>query len=219
LVGVIIVVAAIALGAVGLYASDKKDDTPIPNSLQIQEGMDEKPDEPLEPSQITSKDDFMPRPKGYDILIDKSAREMKIFVSGKLYRTYTVYLGFTPDGHKTRRGDGRTPEGEYYISRRNEASVYYRSLLISYPSPRDTQRAVSSGLVNRSVLDAVISAYAKKATPPQNTRLGGNICIHGEGSRSRPQKDWTAGCIAVTNREMSEIFGLIPAGTPVTIRP
>ncbi|MBI2844615.1 MAG: L,D-transpeptidase family protein [Armatimonadetes bacterium] len=164
-------------------------------------------------------DDFTPRPKGYHLLVDKTDRKMTMFVSGKEYRSYTVYLGFAPTGHKTRRGDGRTPEGTYYVCRRNTESSYYRSLLISYPSLEDARNGVESGLVNKSTLDAVISAYERRSTPPQDTRIGGSICIHGEGSRSRPQTDWTAGCIAVTNEEMDEIFSLVPLGTPVTIRP
>lgn len=175
-------------------------------------------EEPLMPAPPRTLD-FQPREKGYHILVDKTARKMTVFVSGREYRTYTTYLGFTPDGHKTRRGDGRTPEGDYYVSRRNAQSAYYRSLLISYPSPDDARQGVNSGLVNGSVLSTVTSAYRKGVSPPQNTRLGGNICIHGEGNRSRPKEDWTAGCMAVTNQEMAEIFSMIPLGTPVTILP
>lgn len=163
--------------------------------------------------------DFAPRQRGYYILVEKSERKMTMFVSGRQYRTYDIYLGFTPDGHKTRRGDGRTPEGEYYVCKRNTKSAYYRSLLVSYPSPGDARRGVASGLVRGSVLSAVRSAYQRGVSPPQNTRLGGSICIHGEGSRCRQREDWTAGCIAVTNKEMAEIFSLIPLGTPVTILP
>jgi hypothetical protein len=109
--------------------------------------------------------DFMPRQKGYHILVEKSERKMTMFVSGRGYRTYTIDLGFTPEGHKTRRGDGRTPEGEYYVCKRNTKSAYYRSLLISYPSPDDARQGVDSGLVNGSVLSAVIAAYQRGASP------------------------------------------------------
>ena len=105
-------------------------------------------------------------------------------------------LGFTPDGHKTRSGDGRTPEGRYWINRRNPRSEFYLSLGISYPNAQDIVRAKAMGV-----------------SP------GGDIFIHGgPNARSTKRKgDWTAGCIAVTDAEMEEIWSLVPTGVPITI--
>ena len=214
----VVIIVTIASCAVVIQASDKKPDST--HRQQIAQAVEET--SPVQKEEIKTEPkptapDFVPRPKGYHILVKKSDRLMSIYVSGRLYRAYSIELGFTPDGHKIRRGDGRTPEGEYYVCKRNPNSAYYLSLLVSYPSPRDAKSGVENGLVGASTLNDVVRAYNNRSTPPQDTRLGGNICIHGEGSRPR-NSDWTAGCIAVTNKEMAEIFSLIPIGTPVTIQ-
>lgn len=214
----VVIIVAIASFVVIIHASDKKPYSP--HRQQIAQAVEEAlpAQEEIKTETEPAAPDFEPRPKGYHILVKKSGRLMSIYISGKLYRTYSVELGFTPDGHKTRRGDGRTPEGEYYICRRNPNSAYYLSLLVSYPSPQDVKSGVESGLVGASTVNAVTRAYNNGSIPPQDTRLGGNICIHGEGGRPR-NPDWTAGCVAVTNKEMAEIFSLIPIGAPVTIQP
>lgn len=215
----VVIVTAVASCAVIIQASEMRADRPEAQTARVSENIDPTPvQEEVSPAPKPETPEFEPSARGYHILIDKSGRRMTIYVSGKIFRSYSVGLGFTPEGHKTKRGDGRTPEGVYYVCRRNSASTFYRSLLVSYPSPADAKYGVETGRVGAETLNAVVWAYHRRSVPPQNTRLGGNICIHGEGGRSRPDTDWTAGCIAVTNKEMTDIFSLIPVGTPVTIR-
>lgn len=134
------------------------------------------------------------------IVIEKAARRMQLMQDGKAVRTYRIALGFTPTGDKERQGDGKTPEGEFTIDRRNDRSAFHLSLGLDYPRPEDRARAAAGG-------------YSP----------GGDIFIHGqpnalaEGFRLRG--DWTAGCVAVTNAEMREIWAVTPIGTVVEIRP
>lgn len=117
-----------------------------------------------------------------------------------MLRAYPVALGFSPEGDKAREGDGRTPEGRFTIDRRNAASAYTLSLGIDYPRPEDRARARKAG-------------YSP----------GGDIMIHGQPNAvpdgSMLPGDWTAGCIALSNAEIREIWQVVPIGTPVEIRP
>jgi murein L,D-transpeptidase YafK len=111
-------------------------------------------------------------------------------------KKYDVDLGFAPRGHKQIEGDGRTPEGSYFIDRRNPNSAYHLSLGISYPNAKDI-------------------AYAKSI----GKSPGGEIFIHGGpvllGDRSKP--DWTAGCISVTNKEIEIMYAMVKNGTQIDI--
>ena len=135
------------------------------------------------------------------IVLRKAKRELTLWRDGKVIRTYRVSLGRTPAGAKDREGDGKTPEGSYTISGRNRASKFHLSLRISYPERRDRERAALLQL------------------PP-----GGDIMIHGlpngqDSGEGYLGSDWTEGCIAVTNREIEEIWRLVPNGTPIRIEP
>jgi len=136
------------------------------------------------------------------LVVFKSKRRLGLYraVNGEpvLLRSYDVDLGFTPRGDKAEFGDGRTPEGTYYINRRNENSAYHLSLGISYPDVSDMAEARAKGL-----------------------NPGGDIFIHGGPNlfRNRFKRDWTAGCISVNNREIEEIWAMVPLGTPIAIRP
>ncbi|MCR9067975.1 MAG: L,D-transpeptidase family protein [Rhodobacteraceae bacterium] len=124
----------------------------------------------------------------------KSERLLAAFHHGEMLEVYDMNLGFAPTGHKTEYGDGRTPEGEYLIDRRNPNSEYYLSLGISYPNEAD-----------------VAQARARGVNP------GGDIFIHGTTWPFRGKEDWTAGCIAVTNREMRQLYAMVAVGTPITL--
>ncbi len=136
------------------------------------------------------------------ILIEKSARSMTLFSDGKPINKYRVALGREPEGKKTTEGDCKTPEGCYTIDYRNENSSFYRALHISYPNEQDRQQAAELGV-----------------SP------GNGIMIHGLKNgmgwvgKGHLVRDWTLGCIAVTNREMDEIWRLTPVGTKVEIVP
>lgn len=135
-------------------------------------------------------------PRANHIVVSKSNRVLALMNGEKTLKRYRVHLGFAPEGHKQRSGDGRTPEGRYYIDRRNPRSDFYLSLGVSYPNVIDVARARAMGV-----------------SP------GGDIFIHGGPKRAadRRKKDWTAGCIAVSDSEIEEIWSMVPTGIPITI--
>jgi murein L,D-transpeptidase YafK len=145
------------------------------------------------------------------ILVVKSERVLVFYSSEKEYESFRVGLGFCPTGHKAREGDGRTPEGEYYICTKNPRSRYYLSIGISYPSIKDANR----GQITRAEHKRIASAIRARRQPPWKTALGGEICIHGKGAGS----DWTLGCIALENGDMKWLYEKTRIGTPVVILP
>lgn len=131
------------------------------------------------------------------VIVYKGQRKMHLMHKGKALRSYDVGLGFAPFHHKREEGDGRTPEGEYTIDRRNPNSKFHLSIGINYPNAQDTAKALAAGV-----------------------KPGGEIFIHGRPSRyAGGGRDWTAGCIAVTNKEMERIYAMVKDGTPISIYP
>jgi murein L,D-transpeptidase YafK len=136
------------------------------------------------------------------IVVVKSARTMTLESNGRILKTYKIALGGQPVGAKQRQGDRKTPEGKYVIDAKNEHSQFFMALRLSYPNAADRAHARSLG-----------------AGP------GGDVEIHGLGKQygwigpRHRLVDWTDGCIAVTNEEIQEIFGLVPVGTRVEIKP
>lgn len=149
------------------------------------------------------------------IVVKKSQRKLILYAGGKVVRTYHVGLGLSPVGDKVRQGDRRTPEGDFYIFTKNDKSAFYLSLGISYPNTEDAERGLRDGLITKAEYAAIIQANKSKTTPPQNTKLGGDIYIHGRGATS----DWTWGCVALEDDDVRELFNAIPVGTPVRIEP
>jgi murein L,D-transpeptidase YafK len=141
-------------------------------------------------------------PEVTSIVVNKGARKMYLLHGEKILRDYEVDLGFAPAGDKKIEGDGKTPEGTYLIDRRNPNSAFHLSIGISYPNSRDIAEA---------------RALGKKP--------GGEIFIHGQPNKLKDRKrasktaDWTAGCIAVTNDEIEEIYAMVNNGTLITLRP
>ena len=134
------------------------------------------------------------------IQVNKGQRRMHLLSGSNVVRSYDISLGFQPVGHKQFEGDGKTPEGVYFIDRFNPRSRYHLSAGISYPNERDRAFAAAHG-----------------------RDPGGDIFIHGrgpEGNNLFPrQRDWTAGCIAVSDAEMEEIYAAIQIHTPIIILP
>jgi murein L,D-transpeptidase YafK len=153
------------------------------------------------------------------VVVKKGERKLLLYqIAGdqeKLVKTYKIALGSTPTGTKRQQGDGATPEGDYYITHKNSRSKFYLSLGLSYPNVVDAGGGMKKGLINKSEYDAIVNAINKKEKPPQNTRLGGDIFIHGGGIGS----DWTLGCVALENDGIKELFDLLPVKTPVKIIP
>ena len=135
-------------------------------------------------------------PEVTSVVVNKGARSLYLLHHDEVLEGYNIDLGFAPEGHKQVEGDGKTPEGIYLIDRRNPNSEFHLSLGISYPNEEDIARA---------------EALGKKP--------GGDIFIHGEPIAYRPKgPDWTAGCIAVKNREIEKIYAMVRNGTPITLR-
>jgi len=136
------------------------------------------------------------------VIVEKSKRTMTLLKQDREVRTYKIALGRDPVGAKVMQGDNRTPEGIYYIDYKVRNSVYHRALQLSYPNPDDMERARALGV------------------PP-----GGSIMIHGMKQDHLWMGDvqylfnWTNGCIALTNREIEEVWALVSPWTPVEIRP
>ena len=150
-----------------------------------------------------------------EIVIKKKHRSLEVYDDGKLIKSFTVVLGFTPAGDKEIEGDGKTPEGEFYVFTKNPESRFHLSLGLSYPSKDDAKRGFANGLINNVERDQIKMAIKTRSMPPQKTALGGEIYIHGGGVDS----DWTDGCIALKNDDIEELFSSIPVGTKVTILP
>jgi murein L,D-transpeptidase YafK len=138
------------------------------------------------------------------VLVRKGERKLELHKDGAVYRTYRIALGDNPRGHKMHEGDERTPEGDYILDWRNPRSSYHKSIHISYPNSSD---------------EAFARAMGKSP--------GGMIMIHGRPNwltspavaKEYDGRDWTNGCIAVTNPEMDEIWRLVKDGTPIRILP
>lgn len=131
-------------------------------------------------------------PRVTSIVVRKAQRRMFLLHGQTILKEYDFELGFAPRGHKQVEGDGKTPEGAYYIDRKNPNSQFHLSIGISYPNDRDRARARALG-----------------------QRPGGDIFIHGTPRAFRGDPDWTAGCIAVRNREMETIYSMVEVGTPI----
>jgi len=150
-----------------------------------------------------------------EIKIKKRQRVLEVFDNGRMVKAFTVVLGFAPTGDKEIEGDGRTPEGEFYVFTKNAESKFHLSLGLSYPSKNDANRGFADGLITKAERDEIVAAVDNKRMPPQKTALGGEIYIHGGGT----ERDWTWGCVALKNDEIEELFAEVPVGTKVTILP
>lgn len=131
-----------------------------------------------------------------NMVVHKAARRMYLMSGNTALRAFEIRLGGNPVGPKRMEGDGRTPEGAYFIDRRNPDSEYHLSIGISYPNAQDLALAQALGV------------------PP-----GGDIFIHGTPRNMRRNPNWTAGCISVTNAEIEDIYAMVRDGTPIVIDP
>jgi murein L,D-transpeptidase YafK len=148
-------------------------------------------------------EDYLPGEKIDKIVVIKKERKMYLYKNGKVKSVFPVSLGKNPVGQKVQRGDNRTPEGKFWIHRKLCSPKYYRSLCISYPRPEDKRRASARGL-----------------------NPGGDITIHaqptwnanGKGDDYTLSRNWTQGCVAVTNSAMNQLWYAVREGVPVTIK-
>jgi murein L,D-transpeptidase YafK len=140
-------------------------------------------------------------PTATHVVVRKAERRLELLRGTEVLRSYHVSLGLAPEGHKERTGDFRTPEGRYLLTRRNPRSDFFLSIQVSYPNPKDVKNARRNGW-----------------------DPGGSIMIHGLPNRLKREpdyysRDWTDGCIAVSNSDMVEIWLLTHDNTPIEILP
>ncbi len=141
-------------------------------------------------------------PHADHVVVKKSARTLVLMRQGRVIKAYEISLGREPVGPKEKAGDSKTPEGDYIIDWRNPHSKFHLALHISYPGSQEKNQAERGG-------------YAP----------GGAIMIHGLPNWTGwiralyEGRDWTDGCIAVSNADMDEIWAAVPDGTPITILP
>lgn len=145
----------------------------------------------------TSKFKSYDGPEVTQVVVYKANRVMYLTHNGAVLKKYRIALGGNPVGDKQFEGDQKTPEGVYFIDRRNPNSAFHLSLGISYPNDED-------------------SAYASS----KDMEPGGDIFIHGRaGANKGKGRDWTAGCISVKDGEIEDIYAMVRDGTPIVILP
>jgi murein L,D-transpeptidase YafK len=136
------------------------------------------------------------------VIVSKSERTLYLLRRGRVIKQYPIKLGLNPYGHKQREGDFRTPEGRYELVARNPRSEFFLSIKISYPNREDAAVASENG-------------YSP----------GGLIMIHGQPNvpKRPPQhyatRDWTDGCIALSNADMVDVWMRTTVGIPIEIKP
>lgn len=148
------------------------------------------------------------------IKICKSTGVMTVFDGDEAVKSYRVISG-TAAGDKEQEGDRRTPEGVFRVVVRNPESKYVLSLGLDYPSAEDAERGLKAGLIDARQRDAIITAINRCRQPPWNTRLGGEIMIHG----AKGDRPGTLGCVAMDDNAIRELYPRIPVGTVVEIFP
>jgi len=161
------------------------------------------------------KNPALPELKNPQIVIRKRERKLFLFDGERLIKIYKIALGFEPLGDKERRGDGKTPEGEFYIAVKNPKSKYFLSLGLSFPTVKHAASGLAAGLISQTEYEEILKARREKRLPNQKTRLGSEIYIHGGGNLW----DWTEGCVALENGDIKEIFAALQIGTKVLIEP
>jgi len=182
------------------------------------------------------------RPGGARLLVIKDGRRCELWIGERMIKAYRVQLSQRSRGAKTRRRDQRTPEGDYAVCA-HRPSKYYRGLWINYPNLEDAERGATGRLIDDTQRAGIADALARGECPPQDTRLGGLIMLHGQqrsltrssqgtrATRARPDltpgdadpgkmreyHDWTVGCVAMFNPDIRELYDLLPDGTPIRI--
>jgi L,D-peptidoglycan transpeptidase YkuD (ErfK/YbiS/YcfS/YnhG family) len=149
------------------------------------------------------------------VVVRKSTRNLALCNKGVLVANFRTGLGTHPVGDKEKEGDGKTPEGVFYVASQNPMSTYYKSFLFSYPDSADATRGMASGLISASDQMSIDEAQMSCGVPPQATGLGGLIEIHGDGSSS----DWTVGCVALDNANIDKLWSVLTVGDSIVVYP
>ena len=179
------------------------------------------------------------------ILVNKAQRRLELWAGRDMIKAYRIQLGWRAHGPKERLGDQRTPEGTYFICD-HRPSAYHLGLWLAYPNSADARRGLGTGLIGPAEYETILEKLAAGVCPPQDTKLGGAIILHGQlpeltaslarkhradPSTLRPGwrpgdadptamrefQDWTDGCAALFNPDIRELYEFIADGTEVII--
>lgn len=159
--------------------------------------------------------------KDVRLVIDKETRTLTMYDKEGEIARYTIdalgrdYL----DGPKKKEGDMRTPTGEYYVCYLNGYSQYYRSIGLSYPNIEDAKKGLKAGRIEQWQYDSIVWSIQNGYKPNWYTALGGEIMIHGQEKDGNPHRNWTSGCIRMTNEVMDVLWEYCKYGTKVVILP
>jgi murein L,D-transpeptidase YafK len=153
----------------------------------------------------------------YRIIVAKRSRQLSLLSGSEVLRTYPIALGRNGAADKSIEGDEATPLGEFYVCAKNPRSQYFLSLCISYPNAEHTARGLAAGLISVEEHGKILAALKAGRMPPQHTRLGGEIYIHGRGGHGAQQD--TRGCIALSDADMQDLYDRAAIGTPIAIVP
>jgi murein L,D-transpeptidase YafK len=179
------------------------------------------------------------------IIVNKAQRRLELWVGRRMVKAYRIQLGWRAHGPKTRLGDLRTPEGTYVVCA-HAPSTYHMALWIAYPNSDDARRGFEAGLIGQGIYQSILDQLAAGVCPPQDTKLGGAILIHGQlpeltaelarkhrtdpttlragwrpgdadPAAMKEYQDWTDGCVALFNPDIRELYEFVADGTPVII--
>ncbi len=164
---------------------------------------------PIDTAHLPSSDGVDPDDPRLDaattLVVFKGARRLGLYAAGTNVACYRVGLGFSPTGHKQVQGDGRTPEGWYRTSDKPWSS-FEHAIAIHYPNEADAVAAARDGRIGGATRDRIVADVRAGRVPPQNTKLGGAVLIHGGGS----SVDWTLGCVALDDADLLALREALP---------
>jgi lipoprotein-anchoring transpeptidase ErfK/SrfK len=136
---------------------------------------------------------------GTAIVVLKENHRVDVYDNGRVVKSYKADMGYRSVNDKMRSGDAATPEGRYKVTQKKTRSHYYRALALNYPNEEDR---------------AEFARLRRAGLVPRGASPGNLIEIHGDGGRG---KDWTRGCVALSNKDIDDLFPRVSVGTPVTI--
>lgn len=155
------------------------------------------------------------------IRVSKEKKHLSVYRGTELVLRVPADFGFNAFADKEKRGSGlnpddwRTPEGVFYVAKKNPASKYYKALVLNYPNAEDAARGLKERLITESEYEAIVKAEQQFEMPPMHTELGGWIEIHGHGTGVG--RNWTQGCVAIENAQIDKLYRWVEIGTPVLI--
>jgi len=155
------------------------------------------------------------------IHVSKRQRQLNLYRGTEMISEFNADFGYNGFSDKVMQGSDaspdhwRTPEGVFYVVKKNPYSQFYRAFLLNYPNTEDAERGVKDGLISQREYNAILQADLRGFPPPMGTSLGGLIEIHGNGTGFA--SNWTEGCVAVRDAEMDFMWSYVQEGTPVVI--